>query len=142
MLFLLALLLTLSAAAPIEPPKSATERQNAFATHEKYRKAGVLRATARLIGADKIECILAEWTYDKKGKESSIILYNVKNCSKTYITQTYDQHNNLELDANRNEDGLISEMNTLEYTENQFIKRVLSYDSSLRISGIYEKYQP
>lgn len=124
--------------AHIEPPKSAAEREKATATHEKYRKAGVKRVTATQTGADGTTFVLAEWIYDNMGRESQIVLHDKNGHNKTYITQTYDQYDLLVLDADLNESGRIVEMNVLEYTDKQLIRRVVSYDSSLRISGILE----
>lgn len=124
--------------AHIEPPKSAAERMQASATCEKYRRAEVAKSMATQTGADGKTFVLAEWIYDNKGRESQIVMHDKKGGDKTFITQTYDQHDNLILDADLSESGRIMEMNVLEYTDNQLIRRIVSYDSSLRISGILE----
>ncbi|MBK9290724.1 MAG: hypothetical protein IPM52_03705 [Bacteroidetes bacterium] len=124
--------------AHIEPPKSPDERKNALATREKYRKAGVMRATLTQTSADGKTFPLIEWKYDDQGRESTMVMYDQKTGNKTFVTQTYDRMSNLVLNADRNETGQISEMNVLEYTPENLISRVISYDSNLHISGTME----
>ncbi len=137
-LFLVFVFSALIAEAHIEPPKSAAERENMLNNRKKYREAGVMKASAIQLGSDGKDRKLADWIYDAMGRESSIVMYDAKDGTKTYVAQTYDHMENLVLDADQDEGGHIVEMNTLEYNELNLIKRIVSFDSSLRISGIME----
>ncbi len=132
------LLTALAAEAHIEPPRSVAERETLLSSRKKYREAGVMKSTAMQVGTDGNNRKLAEWIYDTQGRESNIVMFDAKDETKTYITQTYDRQGNLVLDADRDEEGRILEMNVLEYNDLTLIKRIVSYDSSLRISGILE----
>lgn len=132
------LLTALAAEAHIEPPKSVAERETLLNSRKKYREAGVLKSTAMQAGTDGKDRKLAEWIYDTQGRESNIVMFDAKDETKTHITQTYDRQGNLVLDADHDEEGRILEMNALEYNDLNLIKRVVSYDSSFRISGILE----
>lgn len=132
------LLTAIAAEAHIEPPKSAAERETLLNNRKKYREANVMKSMAMQSGTDGKDRKLAEWMYDVQGRESNIVMFDANDNTKTFITQTYDHQGNLVLDADQDEEGRIVEMNTLEYNNLNLIKRVVSYDSSLRISGILE----
>lgn len=122
----------------IEPPKTQAERQNTLEGYNRHMKAQALYSKTMQKGPTGQAFVMAEYTYDSLGREKTIILHNKETGNKTWVTQTYDQHSNLVLDADQNEDGKIAEMNILEYNDHNFTRRVVSYDSSLRISGILE----
>lgn len=136
MLFLAAvLLISTLLSAHIEPPKTLKEKKEREAGFAKKAAAGMRSTLICDRSADAKLLPVVQYYYDNSGRDSLILLHDKEGRLDAIVVQVYDQFGNLVLDADRSPEGLLKEMNVLEYDEDGLIWKIVSYDSAWQISG-------
>lgn len=125
----------LIAHAHIEPPKTKKEKQDAAVKYARNKAAGIAESKVFSVQSDGSEIIMMHSHFDSEGREKSLMLYDKMGKLTSIVAQTYDMHGNLVLDADRSPDGMLQEMNVLQYDRDGLIWNIISYDSTWAISG-------
>lgn len=134
MLTLVLVMIVLALQAHIEPPKTHKEKQKALQVYSKKAAAGMKSCRISTVLPDQSVQPLVDYWFDDKGRESHMTLFD-EGKETARVVQVYDAAGNLILDADRDPQGLLMEMNVLEYDEDGLIYKIVSYDSTWHISG-------
>ncbi len=129
------LLISTVLSAHIEPPKTLKEKKEREAGFAKKAAAGMKSTLVSNRAADAKLLPVVQYFYDVSGRDSIMLLHDKDGRPDAIVVQVYDQFGNLVLDADRSPEGLLKEMNVLEYDEDGLIWKIVSYDSAWQLSG-------